>query len=169
MNAHTDRARWLFACLGDASRYRIVAALSGSERCVSELARDVALSQSCTTRHLQALQRVGLVSRERQGKRVVFRLRTDDVRVEGLLEWIRRESLEDAPAPPSTPTKSGAHEARSQGAAPRSEGPVASEPATAVSPRSVEGSASEPERSNARESESSPPARRSQDLEDYLL
>lgn len=93
MHSHGDRARGLFACLGEASRYRIVATLSAGERCVSELARDVALSQSCTTRHLQALERVGLVAGVRQGKRVVFRLRTDDPRVGGLLEWIRSDAL----------------------------------------------------------------------------
>jgi DNA-binding transcriptional ArsR family regulator len=93
MHSHGDRARGLFACLGEASRYRIVATLSAGERCVSDLAREVALSQSCTTRHLQALERVGLVAGVRQGKRVVFRLRTDDPRVGGLLEWIRSDAL----------------------------------------------------------------------------
>lgn len=94
MNSDAEHTRGLFACLGEASRYRIVATLSTGERCVTELAREVSLSQSCTTRHLQALERVGLVAGARRGKRVVFRLRVDDPRVGGLLEWIRADALE---------------------------------------------------------------------------
>jgi DNA-binding transcriptional ArsR family regulator len=48
--------------------------LSGQDRSVSQLAEAVGLSQSCTTRHLQALARAGLVKGARDGKRVVFRV-----------------------------------------------------------------------------------------------
>jgi DNA-binding transcriptional ArsR family regulator len=57
------------------------------EYCVSDLARRVGLSQSCTTRHLQVLLREGLVARVRSGKRVLFRVRDDEAYVSGLLEW----------------------------------------------------------------------------------
>jgi DNA-binding transcriptional ArsR family regulator len=93
MNGSPSRSRDLLACLGDASRRRIVERLARGERCVTELARDVALSQSCTTRHLQALRRAGLVSGTREGRRILFRLRLDDPAVEGLLRWM----LADAP------------------------------------------------------------------------
>lgn len=62
------------ACLADESRFRIVLALAGAEQCVSELARTVGLSQSCTTRHLQSLARRGLVQGSRRGRQVVFAL-----------------------------------------------------------------------------------------------
>ncbi|MFI5371197.1 MAG: ArsR/SmtB family transcription factor, partial [Candidatus Eisenbacteria bacterium] len=76
------------ACLGDASRYRMVVALASGERCVSELAAAVGLSQSCTTRHLQALQAAGLVHRIRYGKRVMVGLCRDEPELGQLLDWV---------------------------------------------------------------------------------
>src|SRR5262245_31735829 len=52
--------------------------LAGADRSVSQLAEEVGLSQSCTTRHLQALARAGLVKGIRDGKRVVFRIAPRD-------------------------------------------------------------------------------------------
>src|SRR5262245_13151943 len=52
--------------------------LGGANRSVSQLAAEVGLSQSCTTRHLQALARAGLVKGVRDGKRVVFRIAPRD-------------------------------------------------------------------------------------------
>src|SRR5262245_25796000 len=60
--------------------------LSGPVRSVSQLAKAVRLSQSCTTRHLQALQRSGLVRRERDGKRVLFRPAPRDATTRAVLE-----------------------------------------------------------------------------------
>ena len=77
MNQPAARSRHLLACLGDPSRFRIVLSLLEADRCVTELAGEVALSQSCTTRHLQFLEREGIVRGDRQGKRVMFRLRPD--------------------------------------------------------------------------------------------
>lgn len=90
MNSPNDHPRSLLACLGDASRFELVCCLIQAERCVSELAVQVGLSQSCTTRHLQVLKREGLVRGERDGKRVVFRLRREEPRVGALLEWALR-------------------------------------------------------------------------------
>src|SRR5262245_31275761 len=87
MDAANSRMRSLLACLGDRSRFRVVASLLDREACVTELAERVGLSQSCTTRHLQALAREGIVLRTREGKRVVFRIRDDDPRVAALIEW----------------------------------------------------------------------------------
>ena len=91
--------RSLLACLGDRSRFRVVASLLDGEACVTELAARVGLSQSCTTRHLQALAREGVVLRTRQGKRVVFRVRDDDPRVAALIEW----AMQRAGAPATMP------------------------------------------------------------------
>ena len=87
MNEELERVQRVLACLGDRSRFRVVTALVTGEYCVSDLARQVGLSQSCTTRHLQTLQREGLVHRLRQGKKVIFRLRDDEPEISGLLEW----------------------------------------------------------------------------------
>jgi DNA-binding Lrp family transcriptional regulator len=61
MNPSDDVSRGILACLGDSSRFRLVLSILEHERCVSELAGDVGLSQSCTTRHLQYLEREGIV------------------------------------------------------------------------------------------------------------
>jgi len=79
--------RHMLACIGDHSRYLVIMTLAGGGQCVTEVAKRIGRSQSCTTRHLQALARGGIVERQRQGKRVVFTLRLDDPRVRGLVEW----------------------------------------------------------------------------------
>lgn len=83
-----NRAQRVFACLGDPSRFRVVATLSMNEHCVTDLARRIGLSQSCTTRHLQVLQREGLVVGFRKGKRVIFRLNLEEPMVAGLVAWV---------------------------------------------------------------------------------
>ena len=85
----TDAAQkqQFLACLSDPSRFSLVTTLAGGPRCVTELATLVGLSQSCTTRHLQALLRVGLVTGERNGKRVVYALRVSDSDAHPVLRW----------------------------------------------------------------------------------
>jgi DNA-binding transcriptional ArsR family regulator len=87
MNESTAPTRHLLACLGDASRFRLVLRLVEATRCASDLALDVGLSQSCTTRHLQAMERAGIVSGTRYGKRVLFRLRREEGAVDALIRW----------------------------------------------------------------------------------
>jgi DNA-binding transcriptional ArsR family regulator len=62
--------------------------LAGANRSVSQLAEAVGLSQSCTTRHLQALARAGLVAGARDGKRVVFRVAPRDAAARAVLASI---------------------------------------------------------------------------------
>ena len=78
----------MLACLGHASRFRLVCTLAEYERCVGELADAVGLSQSCTTRHLQALERLGLVEGHREGRRVRFRLSARAPELEEILGWV---------------------------------------------------------------------------------
>jgi DNA-binding transcriptional ArsR family regulator len=87
MNTPTPSARMLMACIGDASRFRLVQALCGGARCVTELATEVGLSQSCTTRHLQALERRRVVCGARDGKRVMYRLCHEEPALGPLLTW----------------------------------------------------------------------------------
>lgn len=72
MTRDLDHLRRALACLSHASRFRILLQLLERPCFVSELARAVKLSQSCTTRHLQAMSRVGLVCGNRSGRRVFF-------------------------------------------------------------------------------------------------
>jgi DNA-binding transcriptional ArsR family regulator len=97
MNAREASSRDILACLGHPSRFRLVLSLLEGERCVTELAGQVGLSQSCTTRHLQYLEREGLARGVRQGKRVVFQLRSDRARVRDLLAWVTAASHDREP------------------------------------------------------------------------
>jgi DNA-binding transcriptional ArsR family regulator len=97
----TLTAQRLMACLGDASRFRVMTELVSGDRCVSDLARIVGLSQSCTTRHLQVLEREGLVHGARAGKKVVYQVSAEP-RILALLAWALPESVTsaaDLPAP----------------------------------------------------------------------
>jgi len=82
-----DRKRQFLACLSDPSRFSMVTTLTGGPRCVTELAGLVGLSQSCTTRHLQALLREGIVTGRREGKKVVYALRDLDSGTHPVLQW----------------------------------------------------------------------------------
>ena len=99
-------AQRLLACLGDPSRFRLVVRLAERNLCVSELAVEVGLSQSCTTRHLQALAAVGMVQPSREGKRVVYAIRISDPEIERLVHWVQGTEGPDErarnAAPPAT-------------------------------------------------------------------
>jgi DNA-binding transcriptional ArsR family regulator len=108
------RARRILACLGHRSRFRVVATLLSGDQCVTDLAGQIGLSQSCTTRHLQVLQREGIVEGARSGKRVVFRLCVDEPWITSLIAWALNapkgaEELpaEGTPPPSSSSRKSG--------------------------------------------------------------
>lgn len=94
------------ACLGEGSRFRLVQALIGGARCVTDLAADVGLSQSCTTRHLQALERRQVVSGTREGKRVLYRIREDDPGLLPLLGWALSDPEVTAGAQARRPARS---------------------------------------------------------------
>src|SRR5499427_5132223 len=76
----------------------LVLMLAGERRSVSQLAEAVRLSQSCTTRHLQALARAGLVKGERDGKRVVFRIAPRDAEARTVLASVAARAAA-APVP----------------------------------------------------------------------
>jgi DNA-binding transcriptional ArsR family regulator len=165
-----DRTQRLLACLGERSRFRVVAALMAGERCVSDLAHAVGLSQSCTTRHLQALRKEGLVKGTRQGKRVMFGLLLENPKIAELVEWVS--------APFESPSGDGAVRQRAamSGIRRRRRRPGASgegasrasspqpEPAERDgAPQAAAGVEAEPE------SQAVPRARIGTDLEDFLL
>jgi ArsR family transcriptional regulator len=87
MTTSDHSSRMLMACIGDASRFRLVQVLTDGARCVTDLAAEVGLSQSCTTRHLQALERRRVVCGTRDGKRVMYRLCHEEPALGPLLEW----------------------------------------------------------------------------------
>ena len=69
----------MFAALGDPTRLRIVAALTGRELCVCDLAAVVRQSESAVSHQLRLLRSLGLVRSRREGRRVYYAL--DDAHV----------------------------------------------------------------------------------------
>lgn len=64
-DASLDR---VFAALGDATRRAILARLATGDATVSDLARPFAISFPAVTKHLDVLERAGLVTRTREGR-----------------------------------------------------------------------------------------------------
>ena len=81
-----------FAALADPTRRAILERLAAGEAGVVELAEASALSQPAITKHLKVLERAGLISRARDGRRRPARLQ-----LEGLSpvdDWLRRAHAE---------------------------------------------------------------------------
>lgn len=179
-NRHRD-AHSLLAALGHASRYRIALRLLEGECCVGDLAVAVGLSQSCTTRHVQALERAGLVRSRRDGKRVLVAIDAARAEVAALLEWIAPGAAATRPAPAaaaaapssrSRPTRAAlAARARRRPAA----APPPARPAASEAPRApgAETTPAEPPASGTHAAPEQPPAPRPprprEALEDFLL
>jgi DNA-binding transcriptional ArsR family regulator len=114
VHAMNDRLRnlhSLMAALGHSSRFRLTLSLLEGERCVGELARAIGLSQSCTTRHVQALERAGIVRSRRDGKRVLVGIESDREEIAQLLEWLApaadAERAEGGPPPRPAAARAG--------------------------------------------------------------
>lgn len=63
-----------FAALADPTRRTILARLASGEASVLEIAAPFKMSQPAVTKHLQVLERAGLISRRRDGQRRPCRL-----------------------------------------------------------------------------------------------
>lgn len=76
----------VFHALGDATRRRMLRALSGGERTVGELAQPFAISLAAASKHIKALEHAGLIRREVRGRTHVCRL--DPGPLAGAHEWL---------------------------------------------------------------------------------
>jgi DNA-binding transcriptional ArsR family regulator len=63
-----------FRILGDATRVRILDALSRSELCVNDIARLLSLSESAVSHQLRVLRGVRLVKPRRAGRMIIYTL-----------------------------------------------------------------------------------------------
>jgi len=160
MNPEWFKSQRVLQCLGDESRFRVMTELVRGNRCVTEIAALVGLSQSCTTRHLQVLERAGLVSSQRFGKRVVFCVR-DEPRVVSLLAWALMDADGDMTRTPARETSRAQHFGQSE---PRQE------PKAPERPRVLELVHGPNEKTEARPDERARSEReRARELEDFLL
>jgi ArsR family transcriptional regulator, lead/cadmium/zinc/bismuth-responsive transcriptional repressor len=68
-----------FSALSDATRLRLVAALSGRELCVADLAGILALTGSAVSHQLRLLRGQHLVKYRKDGKRIYYTLDDDHI------------------------------------------------------------------------------------------
>jgi DNA-binding transcriptional ArsR family regulator len=87
------RVARMMGALSSESRLILIDRLSVRERCLCELAEIVGLDQSTVSRHMSKLESCGLISRERRGQHVYFRLSAPWVRelIESRLAEVDRE------------------------------------------------------------------------------
>jgi Predicted transcriptional regulators len=71
-----DRAR-RFAALGDPARIEILDRLSEGTRCLCEMQDDLGMAPNLLSYHMRILREAGLVSGERRGRRIDYRLEPD--------------------------------------------------------------------------------------------
>lgn len=78
--ALVGRTTALFAAVADPTRFRILEALSRERLCVCDLAAVAGISQSGVSHQLRLLKDRGLVTYQRVGNRMVYRLADEHVR-----------------------------------------------------------------------------------------
>ncbi len=78
----TEAARLavLFKVFGDETRVKIMTALAESDKCVSEIASPMGVSQSAVSHQLKLLKDAKLVKSEKSGRVVTYSLADDHVR-----------------------------------------------------------------------------------------
>jgi DNA-binding transcriptional ArsR family regulator len=77
-----------FAALSDPTRRAILDRLGQHPYTVSQLAEPFPISLPAISKHLRVLERAGLISREREGRTQVCRLRAEPMR--RAAEWLER-------------------------------------------------------------------------------
>src|SRR5438067_2556419 len=85
------------AALGERNRLRIVELLNGAPRSVGEVAAELGLRQPQVTKHLQTLERAGLVTMHPLGQRRIYALRREPLRElrEALAPYAAAHTSED--------------------------------------------------------------------------
>lgn len=84
----------IFKALGHPARLRMTEYLGGGERCVCDLVGVAGLGWSTVSRHLSVLKRAGVVTDERRGPKIFYRLNLPCV--SSLLQCLERD---DPPNP----------------------------------------------------------------------
>ena len=70
----------LFKVFGDSTRIRILFALFDEERCVTDIAKALAITQSAISHQLKILKQSKLIKSRRDGKQIYYALADDHVR-----------------------------------------------------------------------------------------
>lgn len=69
----------IFKALGNPSRLTLVRTLMNGERCVCDLVQAVDLGWSTTSKHLDVLREAGIVSSDKRGQKIFYRLELECV------------------------------------------------------------------------------------------
>lgn len=77
----------IFHALSDSTRRSILKRVARRERAVGELARTYSMSLAAVSKHIQSLERAGLVTRRRQGN--FFYLRLDPHGLSSADKWMQ--------------------------------------------------------------------------------
>jgi DNA-binding transcriptional ArsR family regulator len=77
----------VFHALGDATRRQMLRSLADGERSVGQLAEPFRISLAAASKHIQALERAGLLQREVRGR--VHLCRLDATRLAGAQAWLQ--------------------------------------------------------------------------------
>lgn len=78
----------VFSALSDATRRRILEMVLQTERRVSEIAEPFAMSLAAVSKHLQVLERAGLLTRRREGR--VHHIRANPEAMDAARLWIEQ-------------------------------------------------------------------------------
>ena len=70
----------LFKVFGDSTRIRILFSLFEEERCVTDIAKALAITQSAVSHQLKILKQSKLIKSRRDGKQIYYALADDHVR-----------------------------------------------------------------------------------------
>ena len=85
--SNDDRIGAVFSALADPTRRRVVTRMAqGGPLTASQLASNLPVSRQAVVKHLQALGQAGLVSAERRGREVQYRL--DPTPLVGARSWM---------------------------------------------------------------------------------
>ena len=69
----------VFKALGNPGRLTLVRTLMDGERCVCDLVHAVGLGWSTTSKHLDVLREAGIISSDKRGQKIFYRLELDCV------------------------------------------------------------------------------------------
>lgn len=70
----------LFKCIGNPTRYKILKMLCESPLCVNKLNEEVGFSQANISQHLRLMRNAGIVTCEKNGLNICYRLANDEIK-----------------------------------------------------------------------------------------
>lgn len=89
----------ILKALAHPTRINILDALRAGERCVCEIIKDVNIEQSNVSQHLAVLKKLNLVSCRKDGLKVIYKVKHDEVfQILSLLDSLISNQMEEAMA-----------------------------------------------------------------------